>query len=415
MTFAEERLASKQDEVQALQDDKKAQQAQAGSFQAAMATLQRQLQQATTSHSTTEQQLLTAQTEIADHKQQLAESQASFASNQAAKESSDQSVAALQQGAAQQAAAITALEAKCQSLLAELDLKDEQLKQASSKLTAAEHAAAAAQEAAGRLQTRLTGQQTAASDQSQELTEALQVGSENVHQLEATIQALQDKVFAAEHAMESQQDQLLSHKAAASDATKHAEGLAQQLNAKDSLVTSLQSALDTANFVAESNQQLVNTLQETHTNKEADADQHVASFVAQLQLQTSENANVKAELSKARGQLAMADAALAAARDQAHNSAIRQSKLDAKVAQLTQLLDSKEHAEWLAKTSAVHSQVNVDNAHPALQLLCNLTKPGRLGCGVTTLGYSALLAAMNGHVQHQLKVTVCQNMMHITA
>ena len=322
-----------------------------------MATSQQQLQHVLEANLATEQELLHAQAVIADHTQHLADAQALIASSKAAQKGSDQSIAAVQQSASQQAAAAVASEAKRQTLLAELDLKDEQLRQATSKLQASDHAAAQAQEAAIRLQARLTGQETAASDESQELTQALKVGSDTVHQLEMTIQALQDKVFAAEHAIESQQEQLASQKAAASDAAKHIEEVEQQLTKKDCLILSLQAALDSAKFVAESNQQLVSTLHQTHNSKEADAGQQVASLVAQLQMQADKNAELRADLSKAQGQLAIADHAVAAAYDEAQASSATQSALQVKVAQLTQLLDSKERREWLAKTSVLDAEV----------------------------------------------------------
>ena len=326
-------------------------------MQAAMTTLQQQLQHALKSHLATEQDVLQAQAVIADHRQQLADAQAWIASSKAAQKDSDQSIAALQQNAAQQAAASTASEAKHQALLAELDLKDEQLKLATRKLQASDHAASQAQEAAVRLQARLTDQQTAASDESQELTQALKMGSATVHQLEVTIQALQDKVFAAEHAMESQQEQLASQKATASDAAKHVEVLDQQLIAKESLVASLQAALDSAKYMAESNQELVSTLQEKHNSKEADAGQQVASLIAQLQMQADKNAELRGDLSRAQGQLSIADHAIAAAYDEAQAANCTQSALQVKIAQLTQLLDSKERREWLAKTSVLDTEV----------------------------------------------------------
>lgn len=326
-------------------------------MQAAMATLQRQLEAASALHVSTEQQLQAAQADISGYKQQLADAGVLHASNKASQQSSHQSIVALQEEVSKQVAAVTASEAKCQALLAEADIKDEQLKQVTSKLRAAEHAAASAQDAAHRLQTRFTGQQAEASDQSQELTEALEVGSNTVQQLELTVQALQDKVFAAEHAMASQQEQLLSQQADASGAVKHAEQLAQQLTVKTSLTDSLQAALAAATFVAESNQQLVSSQQERHSSREADAGEQVTSLAAQLHLQAGKNGQLVAELASAQGRLSMADQAIAAANDKLQTSQHEQCQLNARVVHLTQLLDSRERRDWLAKTRAAEARV----------------------------------------------------------
>ena len=328
-------------------------------MQAAMATLQRQLQAALATHSSTEQQLQSAQAELVDSKQQVAHVHALFANSSAAQNSSNQSIAALQESALHHAAAVTASEATRQTLLAEMDRKDEQLKQVTGKLHAAEHAAAAAQDAAHRLQSRLTGQQAEANDQNQELTEALEVGSITVHQLELTIQALQSRVFAADNAMESQQGQLCSQQATASAAVQDAEQLAQQLSSKNSLIASLQTAVDTATFVAGSNQQLVNSLQEKHSSKQADAGEAVKSLVLQLQAQASRNGELMAEVSKANGKVLLADQAIAAAQEQTQTSQQEQSQLAAKVARLTQLLDRREQRDWAAKTVGVDAEVSV--------------------------------------------------------
>jgi len=339
-------------------------------MQAAMATLQRQLEAATASHNSTQQQLHSSQAEIIVCKQQLADAQALLTSNEANLQSSNQSINALQEGISQQVAVVTASEGKYQALLAEMDAKDEQLKQMAGKLRAAEYAAVSAQDAAHRLQTRLTGQQAEANDQSQELTDALEVGSNTVHQLEMTIQVLQEKLFAAENAMESQREQLHNQKASACDSVKHAEQLAQQLTDKTSLITSLQAALDTATFVANSNQHLVNSLQETHSSREADAGEQVTSLVAQLQLQASKNGELSAELASVKGKLLLADQAIAAADNRTQASQQKQSQLGAKVMHLTQLLESRERREWSAKTHVADIEVKTASS----RVMCTVIK-----------------------------------------
>lgn len=351
-------LASKQDDLDTEQAKQKQQQSHAASMQAAMETLQRQLNDASGVQRATEQQLAAAQVNISEYKQQIADMQVLLANSTAIQQSSSQSILALQEGGSQQAAALTASEAKCQTLLAELDSKDEQVKQAVAKLRAAEYVAAAAQDAASRLQARLTGQQAEAGDQSKELTEALQVGSVTVQQLELTIQALQDKVFAAEHAMESQQEQLSSKQAAASDASQQVEQLAQQLASKDSLISSLQTALATANFVAESNQQLVNSLQESFSGKQEDASVQVKSLVEQLQLQASKNRDLMVELSTTRGKLAAADQAIAAWGEKLVDVQQERDALAGRVAFLTKLLERREQREWECKIQGNESEVS---------------------------------------------------------
>ena len=332
-------------------------------MQAAMATMQRQLEAASASHESTRQQLHSSQADIIDCKQQLADAQAVLTSKEANLQSSNQSMTALQEGISQQVAAVTASEGQYQALLAEMDAKDEQLKQMADKLCAAEHAAVSAQDAAYRLQTRLTGQQAEANDQSQELNDALEVGSNTVHQLEVTIHVLQVKLFAAENAMESQREQLHNEKASACDSIKHAEQLAQQLTDKTSLITSLQAALDTATFVADSNQHLVSSLQETHSSREADAGEQVTSLVAQLQLQAAKNGELLAELASVKGKLSLADQAIAAADERTQASQVEQSQLGAKVMHLTQLLENRERREWLAKTHAADIEVMIISSH----------------------------------------------------
>ncbi len=350
-------MADKQDDLHAQKAQLGQQQTQAGSMQAAMATLQRQLETASASHNSTQQELHSSQAEIIDCKQQLADAQALLTSKEANLQSSNQSITALQEGISQQVAAVTAAEGKYQTLLAEMDAKAEQLNQMAGKLCAAEHAAVSAQDAAHRLQTRLTGQQADANDQSQELNDALEVGSNTMHQLEVTVQVLQEKLFAAENAMESQREQLHNQKASACDSIKHAEQLAQQLTNKTSLITSLQAALDTATFVADSNQHLVSSLQETHSSREADAGEQVTSLVAQLQLQASKNGELLAELASVKGKLSLADQAIAAANDKTQASQQERSQLGAKVMHLTQLLETRERREWLAKTHAADIEV----------------------------------------------------------
>lgn len=341
-------LAGKQDDLETEQAKQKQQQSHAASMQTAMETLQRQLDEASNVQGVTQQQLAAAQVDISNHRQQITDLQVLLASSTANQQSGSQSILALQESASQQAAALTASQAKCQTLLAELDSKDEQLKQGVAKLRAAEYAAAAAQDAASRLQTRLTGQQAEAGDQSKELTEALQVGSLTVHQLELTIQALQEKVFAAEHAMESQQEQLSSQQAAAADASQQVEQLAQQLASKNSLITSLQTALATANFVAESNQHLVSSLQESCNSKQVDASEQVKALVEQLQLQGSKNGDLMVELSTTRGKLLAADQAIAALDEKMVDVQQEQDVLVARVAFLTNLLERREQHEWQA-------------------------------------------------------------------
>ncbi|DBB05601.1 TPA: hypothetical protein ACH3X1_012545 [Trebouxia sp. C0004] len=398
VALLEEQLAYKQDDLHAQKAQLGQQQTQVGSMQAAMATMQRQLEAASASHESTQQQLHSSQAEIVDCKQLLADAQALLTSNEANLQSSNQSIAALQEGISQQMAVVTASEGKYQALLAEIDAKDEQLKQMAGKLHAGEHAAVSAQDAVRRLQTRLTGQQAEANDQSQELNDALEVGSNTVHQLEVTIQVLQEKLFAAENAMESQREQLHNQKASACDSIKHAEQLAQQLTDKTSLITSLQAALDTATFVADLNQHLVNSLQETHSSREADAGEHlvnslqethssreadagehlvnslqethssreadageqVKSLVAQLQLQASKNSELLAELASVKGKLSLANQAIAAADNRTQASQQQQAQLGAKVMHLTQLLESRERREWLAKTHAADIEVSLN-------------------------------------------------------
>ena len=332
-------------------------------MQAAMATVQRQLEAASASHESTRQQLHSSQADIIDFKQQLADAQTMLTSNEANLQSSNQSIIALQEGISQQMAAVTASEGKYQALLAEMDAKAEQLTQMAGKLREAEHAAVLAQDAAHRLQTRLTGQETEANDQSHELNDALKVGSNTVHQLEVTVQVLQEKLFAAENAMESQREQLHNQKASASDSIKRAEQLAQQLTDRTSLITSLQAALDTATFVADSNQHLVSSLQERHSSREADAGGQVTSLVAQLQLQATEHGELLAELAGVKGKLSLADQAIAAANDRTQASQQERSQLGAKVMHLTKLLENRERREWLAKTHAADIEVMTAISH----------------------------------------------------
>ena len=354
---AERVLAGKQDDLDTEQAKQKQQQSHAASMQRALETLQRQLDEALNVQTVTQQQLAAAQVDISEYRQQITDVQALLASSTATQQSSSQSILALQESASQQATALTASEAKRQTLLAELDSKGEQLKQGMAKLRAAEYAAAAAQDAASRLQTRLTGQQAEAGDQSKELTEALQVSSLTVQQLELTIQALQEKVFAAEHAMESQQEQLSSQQAAATGASQQVEQLAQQLASKNSLITSLQTALATASFVAESNQHLVSSLQESCNSKQVDSSEQVKALVEQLQLQASKNGDLLVELSTTRGKLLAADQAIAALDEKLVDAQQERDTLVGRVAFLTKLLERREQHEWEAKIQNSKSEV----------------------------------------------------------
>ena len=351
-------LAGKQDDLDHQQAKQEQQQSQAASLQSAMDTLQRQLDAASNTHRQSQEQLSFANSTIRDYNQKLKDLQVLLASSKATQQSSSQSILALQESAAHQAAALTASEAQCQKLLSELDVKHEQLKQALAKLQAAEHAAVAAQDAANKLRHRLTMQQAEAGDQSRDLTEALDLGSSTVQQLEATVQALQDKMFAAEHAMESQQQQLSSQQAAASDASKQVEQLTQQLSNKNNMVTSLQTALTTATFVAESNQELVSSLQASCTSQQADASQQVRSLVAQLQLQASKSGELMAELSSSRCKQLAADQAVAAGQEKLLDTQQELSIVAGRVTFLTQLLERREQREWLAKTQSSASEVS---------------------------------------------------------
>ena len=354
---AEVLLAGKQDDLDSERAKQKQQRSQSASMQTAMETLQRQLDDAFSVQKATQQQLTAAQKELSEYRQEITDLQVLLASSNAIQQSSSQSILALQESASQQTTAFTAAEAKCQTLLAELDSKDEQLKQAIAKLRAAEYAASAAQDAAGKLQNRLTGQQTEAGDQSRELTEALEVGSLTVQQLEQTIQALQDKVFAAENATEAQQQQLSSQQAAAFNAGHQVDQLAQQLASKNSLVTSLQTALVTANFVAESNQQLVSSLQESSNSKQVDASQQVQSLLEQMQLQASKNGDLMVELSSIRGKLLAANQAIAAGQEKLEDALQEQTYLAGRVAFLTKLLERREQREWEAKIQSAEAEV----------------------------------------------------------
>ncbi|KAL3135900.1 hypothetical protein ABBQ32_007453 [Trebouxia sp. C0010 RCD-2024] len=316
----EKLLASKQDELHTEQAKQQQQESDSASMHTAMKTLQRQLEDASTVQQASLQQLAAAQMDMNEYRQQIADLRDLLASSNASLHSSSQSITALQESVSLQTNALTASEAKCQTLLLELDSKDGQLKQAMAKLHAVEYAAAAAQDAATRLQAKLAGQQTEAGDQSRELSEALEVGSVTVHQLELTIQALQEKVFAAEHAMESQQEQLSNQQAAASNADQQVKQLVQHLASKHSLVTSLQTALTTAHFVAESNQQLVSSLQLSLNTNQMDASEQVQHLTEQLQ-QQDKLVDVQQE----------------------------QTALAGRVAFLTKLLERREQREWQIK------------------------------------------------------------------
>lgn len=354
---AEKLLASKQDELHTEQAKQKQQQADSASMQRAMETLQRQLEDVSTVQAASQQQLTAAQTDINEYRQQITKLQVLLASSSASQENSSQSILALQETASLQTTSLLASDAKCQTLLEELDAKDEQLKQGMAKLHATEYAAAAAQDAAKRLQARLAGQQTEAGDQSKELSDALEVGSLTVHQLELTIQALQAKVFAAEHAMESQQEQLSKQQAAASGAEQQVKQLAQQLASKDGLITSLQTALTTANFVAESNQQLVSSLQQSINSREMEASEQVKSLTEQLQSQASKNGDLMMELSSIHGKLLAADEAIAAGHEKLLDVQQEQMALAGRVAFLTKLLQRREQREWQAKTQSTEGKV----------------------------------------------------------
>lgn len=367
---AEKLLASKQDELHTEQAKQKQQESHSASLYTAMETLQRQLEDVSTVQQASQQQLAAAQTDISEYRQQITDLQDLLATSNASLHSSSQSIIALQESASLQTNALAASEAKCQTLLLELDSKDEQLKQAMAKLHDTEYAAAAAQDAATRLQAKLAGQQTEAGDQSRELSEALEVGSSTVHQLELTIQALQEKVFAAEHAVESQQEQLSNQQAAASSADQEVKRLAQQLASKHSLVTSLQTALTTANFVAESNQQLVSSLQLSLTTSQMDASDQFKHLTEQLQQQASKHGDLMSELTSTQGKLLAANQAIAVGHDKLVDVQQEQTALAGRVAFLTKLLERREQREWQAKIQSTEFEVTSGSTSSSLRSTC---------------------------------------------
>ena len=357
--IAERQLANKQDDLDMQQAKQRQQLSQLTSMNSAADTLQRQLDDASTAQVASQEQLTSALSKMSEYKQQITDLQVAQASSKAAQESSSQSILALHASAARQASALTASEAGNQTLLAELDVKDEQLKQVTAKLRAAEYAAATSQDAASRLKARLSGQQLEATDDRQALTEALETGSATVHELQLSIQTLQNKVFAAEHAIESQHEQLSSQQTAASHASQQLEQLSQQLSAKDSVITSIQSAAVTANFVAESNQQLVSSLQDSINSQQEDASRQVNCLMAQLRLQADKNDALLTELSSTRGKLLAADEAIAAGQDKLLGAEQEQSCLAGRVAFLSQLLERREQRDWLATLNTKHLDVQV--------------------------------------------------------
>lgn len=367
-TFAEKLLASKQDELHTEQAKQQQQESDSASMHTAMKTLQRQLEDASTVQQASLQQLAAAQMDMNEYRQQIADLRDLLASSNASLHSSSQSITALQESVSLQTNALTASEAKCQTLLLELDSKDGQLKQAMAKLHAVEYAAAAAQDAATRLQAKLAGQQTEAGDQSRELSEALEVGSVTVHQLELTIQALQEKVFAAEHAMESQQEQLSNQQAAASNADQQVKQLVQHLASKHSLVTSLQTALTTAHFVAESNQQLVSSLQLSLNTNQMDASEQVQHLTEQLQQQVSKHSDLMSELSSTQGKLLAANQAIAVGQDKLVDVQQEQTALAGRVAFLTKLLERREQREWQIKIPGTEFEVRPGSTSSSLHM-----------------------------------------------
>ena len=83
----------------------------------------------------------------------------------------------------------------------------------------------------------------------------------------------------------------------------------------------------------------------------------MTSLVAQLHLQAGKNGQLVAELAGAQSKLSMADQAIAAANDKLQASQHEQCQLNARVMHLTQLLDSRERRDWLAKTHTAEAQV----------------------------------------------------------
>lgn len=284
-------------------------------LQDAVAVLEGQVKCAVEKQRDSAQQLLCSQADLAASTQQLEEQRYATAQRQASLLNSQQSIAALQANINREAQTAAVSESKLQAMTDQLDRQNEQLQQTKQKLQTALYNAAAAQDAAVRLEARLSEQHSEATDQQQQHSQAVSADSAAVHQLQAGVLAMQGKISAANGAISSHRQQAQAQAAKAATAEKQLAELEQELATKESTVMNLQAALTAASTSTDSNALLLSSLQEAAEEQEAAAAIMTKSLHRQLQQSNAHNADLSTEVEDLRSRLSMSDQAVKALKE----------------------------------------------------------------------------------------------------
>ena len=280
-------------------------------LQTAVTVHERQAANAVASQAVTADQLASSQADLAAGKQHLAEQQSALTEQQALRLSMQQSIEALQAQVASRALAVTTSDSRFQAVTDQLEMVHEQLQHEKQKLRAALHNAAAAQEAALRLQAHLSEQKAEAADQQQQFNQAVHADSFNAEQLQANVLAMQDKIHVADQAIAAHRQQTCAQQAKADTAEEQMQAMVQQLATQTEAVESLQTALKTAGTSTDSNACLISSLQEAARDQEATAAIIIKSLQTQLKQQTAQNAYLSTEVEDLNSKLTIADQAIA--------------------------------------------------------------------------------------------------------
>ena len=284
-------------------------------LQDAVAVLECQVTSAVEKQCDSAQQLLCSQADLAASKQQLEEQSYATAQQQASLLNSQQSIAALQANVSREAQSAAVSESKLQAMTDQLDRQHEQLQQTKQKLQTALYNAAAAQDAAVRLEARLSEQHSKTVDQQQQHSQAVRADSAAVQQLQANVLAMQGKISAANGAISSHRQQAQAQAAKATTAEKQLAEVEQELATKESAIVSLEAALTAASTSTDSNALLLNSLQEAAEEQEAVAAIMTKSLQRQLQQSNAHNADLSTEVEDLRSRLSVSDQGITALKE----------------------------------------------------------------------------------------------------
>lgn len=245
------------------------------------------------------------------NQQQLAELQHAMSEQQALHLNSQQAIAALQEHVSKDALTATASQSRLQMLTDQLEVQHEVLDQEKQKLQAALHNAAAAQEAALRLQNRLSEQQSQTADQQQEYSQAVHADSATMAQLQASVTVMQGKVHAADQAIAAHREQAHAQAKKTDTAQEQLQTMIQELALKTTAVDSLQIALQAANTNTDLHTTLVSSLQEAADEQEEMAAAMTRTWQRQLDKLTAQNTSLSTEVQSLHSKLAVANQTIA--------------------------------------------------------------------------------------------------------